>query len=54
VSLAAAHRWAQACNTEILVAPRAFPEYGQHCYARYRRDPHGIKLEAVCHEPERD
>jgi catechol 2,3-dioxygenase-like lactoylglutathione lyase family enzyme len=29
-----------------------FPQYGEHCYATYWLDPHGFKLEAVCHSPE--
>ena len=28
------------------------PQYGPHCFATYWLDPHGIKLEAVCHTPE--
>jgi catechol 2,3-dioxygenase-like lactoylglutathione lyase family enzyme len=46
-----AHAWAVAQGAEILDAPREFPEYGQH-YATYWLDPHGFKLEAVCHAPE--
>ena len=29
-----------------------FPQYGEHCFATYWLDPHGFKLEAVCHAPE--
>jgi len=47
-----AHRWATAREATILDAPREFPQYGEHCYATYWLDPHGFKLEAVCHEPE--
>jgi catechol 2,3-dioxygenase-like lactoylglutathione lyase family enzyme len=47
-----AHQWAKAHDAEILDAPRDFPEYGQHCYATYWLDPHGFKLEVVCHSPE--
>ena len=43
-----AHEWARARNAEILHEPREFPEYGQH-YATYWLDPHGFKLEVVCH-----
>lgn len=46
-----AYEWAVARNAEILSEPRDFPEYGQH-YATYWLDPHGFKLEAVCHMPE--
>jgi hypothetical protein len=28
------------------------PQYGEHCYATYWLDPHGFKLEGVCHRPE--
>jgi hypothetical protein len=31
---------------------REFPQYGEHCFATYWLDPHGFKLEAVCHTPE--
>lgn len=47
-----AHRWAQARNAEILDEPRGFPEYGEHCYATFWVDPHGFKLEVVCHAQE--
>jgi catechol 2,3-dioxygenase-like lactoylglutathione lyase family enzyme len=46
-----AHQWALAHNAEILHEPREFPEYRQH-YATYWLDPHGIMLEAVCHDPD--
>ncbi len=49
-----AHQWAVAHQAEILHAPRAFPEYGEHCYATYWLDPHGFMLEAVCHDPEKN
>lgn len=47
-----AHEWARAREAAILDAPQEFPQYGEHCYATYWLDPHGFKLEAVCHEPE--
>lgn len=47
-----AHQWARSRNAEILDEPRAFPEYGQHCYATYWLDPHGFKLEVDCHTVE--
>jgi catechol 2,3-dioxygenase-like lactoylglutathione lyase family enzyme len=45
-----AHQWARSHNAEVLNEPREFPEYGLH-YATYWLDPHGIKLEVVCHTP---
>jgi catechol 2,3-dioxygenase-like lactoylglutathione lyase family enzyme len=47
-----AHDWARECNAEILHEPRHFPEYGPNCYATYWLDPHGFKLEVVCHSIE--
>ena len=47
-----AHDWAVERGATILDAPREFPQYGEHCYATYWLDPHGFKLEAVCHTPE--
>jgi len=47
-----AHRWACAREATVLDEPREFPQYGPHCFATYWLDPHGIKLEAVCHSPE--
>ncbi len=47
-----AHQWARARDATILHEPREFPEYGEHCFATYWLDPHGFKLEAVCHTPE--
>ena len=47
-----AHEWARARGAEILDEPQEFPQYGPDCYATYWLDPHGFKLEAVCHTPE--
>lgn len=47
-----AHEWALAREAEILDPPGELPQYGEHCFATYWLDPHGFKLEAVCHEPE--
>jgi catechol 2,3-dioxygenase-like lactoylglutathione lyase family enzyme len=47
-----AHEWARAREAVILDEPAEYPQYGEHCYATYWLDPHGIKLEAVCHTPE--
>ena len=49
-----AHRWARERGDTILDEPAAFPQYGEHCYATYWLDPHGFKLEAVCHSAEED
>ncbi|MGZ4338358.1 MAG: VOC family protein [Gaiellaceae bacterium] len=46
-----AHQWACAREAVILDEPREFPQYGEHCFATYWLDPHGFKLEAVCHAP---
>ena len=47
-----AHDWARAHKAVILDEPSEFPQYGEHCFATYWLDPHGFKLEAVCHSPE--
>jgi catechol 2,3-dioxygenase-like lactoylglutathione lyase family enzyme len=47
-----AYEWACARNAVILDEPDEFPQYGEHCFATYWLDPHGFKLEAVCHTPE--
>ena len=44
-----AHEWAVAQGSEIVHAPRDFPEYGVH-HATFFLDPHGIMLEIVSHE----
>jgi catechol 2,3-dioxygenase-like lactoylglutathione lyase family enzyme len=46
-----AHQWALSQNAEILYEPQDLPENGHH-YATFWLDPHGFKLEAVCHSPE--
>jgi catechol 2,3-dioxygenase-like lactoylglutathione lyase family enzyme len=48
----AAHAWAVEQGCIVVHGPRAFPEYGEHTYASYVLDRHGIMLEVVCHEPE--
>jgi catechol 2,3-dioxygenase-like lactoylglutathione lyase family enzyme len=42
---------ALACRrgNEILDPPRHFPQYPQPYFATFWLDPHGFKLEAVCH-----
>ena len=52
VVVRAAHEWARARDAVVLDAPSEFPQYGPHCYATYWLDPHGFKLEAMCHTPE--
>jgi catechol 2,3-dioxygenase-like lactoylglutathione lyase family enzyme len=47
-----AHEWARAREAVILDEPQEFPQYGEHCFATYWLDPHGFKLEAVCHTPD--
>jgi catechol 2,3-dioxygenase-like lactoylglutathione lyase family enzyme len=47
-----AHAWALARDAVVLDEPSEFPQYGEHCYATYWLDPHGFKLEAVCHTPD--
>jgi catechol 2,3-dioxygenase-like lactoylglutathione lyase family enzyme len=47
-----AHAWAVERGDTILDEPAEFPQYGEHCFATYWLDPHGFKLEAVCHTPE--
>ena len=47
-----AHEWACSRGAVILDEPNEFPQYGEHCYSTYWLDPHGFKLEAVCHSPE--
>ena len=44
-----AYNWALSRKSHILNAPQEFPQYGTH-YAAYWLDPHGIKLEVVCHK----
>jgi catechol 2,3-dioxygenase-like lactoylglutathione lyase family enzyme len=49
-----AHTWAVERGCEVVHAPRGFREYGEHAYATYFLDPHGIMLEVVSHAaPER-
>ena len=47
-----AYEWARAREAVILNEPREFPQYGPQCFATYWLDPHGFKLEAVCHVPD--
>ena len=45
------HEWAVERGHQILNAPKAFPEYGEHCYATFFLDMHDFMLEATCHAP---
>jgi catechol 2,3-dioxygenase-like lactoylglutathione lyase family enzyme len=45
----AAHAEAVALGSEVVHAPRVFPEYPQPYYASFWLDPAGFMLEAVCH-----
>jgi catechol 2,3-dioxygenase-like lactoylglutathione lyase family enzyme len=46
------HAAAVTFGAEVLHAPRIFPEYHEHYYGAFVRDPDGHNVEAVCHEPE--
>ena len=39
-------------GAEVLHEPRAWPEYHEHYYGAFVRDPDGNNVEAVCHLPE--
>ena len=43
---------ARAVGAEILHEPRLWPEYHEHYYGAFVRDPDGNNVEAVCHLPE--
>ncbi len=38
-------------GAEVLHEPRVFPEYHEHYYGAFVRDPDGHNVEAVCHRP---
>jgi catechol 2,3-dioxygenase-like lactoylglutathione lyase family enzyme len=38
-------------GAEVLHEPRAWPEYHEHYYGAFVRDPDGNNVEAVCHRP---
>lgn len=46
-----AHQWAVGRGSEVVDEPRAFPGYGEHAYATYFLDLHGIMIEVVSHAP---
>ena len=43
---------AVAGGGEVLHEPRLWPEYHEHYYGAFVRDPDGNNVEAVCHFPE--
>ena len=43
---------ALAHGAETLHEPRLWPEYHEHYYGAFVRDPDGNNVEAVCHQPE--
>ncbi|HEY6935051.1 MAG TPA: VOC family protein [Marmoricola sp.] len=43
------HQAASGLGAETLHAPRLFPEYHEHYYGAFVRDPDGNNVEAVCH-----
>ena len=43
---------AVAAGAEVLHEPRVWPEYHEHYYGAFVRDPDGNNVEAVCHKPE--
>ena len=46
------HDAAVGLGAEILHAPRLFPEYGEHYFGAFVRDPDGHNIEAVCRRAE--
>ena len=40
---------AKAAGAEVLHEPRMWPEYHEHYYGAFVRDPSGNNVEAVCH-----
>ena len=42
---------AVAAGAEVLHEPRVWPEYHEHYYGAFVRDPDGNNVEAVCHLP---
>ena len=42
---------AVAAGAEVLHEPRVVPEYHEHYFGAFVRDPDGNNVEAVCHTP---
>ena len=47
----AAHAKAVELGSEIVHAPKMWPEYHEHYYSAFWHDPLGFMLEPVCHKP---
>ena len=43
---------ARSLGAEVLHEPRLWPEYHEHYYGAFVRDPDGNNVEAVCHSAE--
>ena len=43
---------AVTAGAEVLHEPKVWPEYHEHYYGAFVRDPDGNNVEAVCHVPE--
>ena len=43
---------AVAAGAPVLHEPRVWPEYHEHYFGAFVRDPDGNNVEAVCHSPE--
>lgn len=43
---------ATSLGAEVLHEPRVWPEYHEHYFGAFVRDPDGNNVEAVCHSPE--
>ena len=48
------HAAATAAGAETLHEPRLWPEYHDHYYGAFVRDPDGNNVEAVCHSADAD
>jgi catechol 2,3-dioxygenase-like lactoylglutathione lyase family enzyme len=47
------HQAALSIGAEVLHEPRLFPEYHEHYFGAFIRDPDGHNIEAVCSRPDR-
>ena len=48
------HEAAMAAGAQERLAPAVDPEYHADYFGGFVTDPHGINLEAVCHQPVSD
>ena len=53
VTVLAFHAAAVAAGAEVLHEPKVWPEYHDHYFGAFVRDPDGNNVEAVCHQPDR-